>query len=52
MPKGTRVHRCVDMLTNKGMAKGKAIAVCQDNTNQSYATGRPLRKKKRGKRSK
>lgn len=46
MPEGTRVHRCVDMLVGKGMSKGRAIATCQKSTNQSYATGKPLRKKR------
>lgn len=45
MPEGTKVHRCVDVLTAKGMEKGKAIAICQKQTNQSFATGKPLRKK-------
>lgn len=52
MPKGTRVHRCVEMLVGKGMSKGRAIATCQESTNQSYATGKTLRKKKRGKSKK
>jgi len=46
MPKGTRVHRCVDMLVSKGMSKGRAIATCQESTNQSFATGKTLRKKR------
>lgn len=41
MPKGTRVHSCVEKLKNK---KGiNAYAVCQAATGQSYATGKPLR---------
>ena len=45
MPKGTKVHGCVTILMAKGMEKGKAIAICQKQTNQSYKTGKPLRKK-------
>lgn len=44
MPKGTRVHRCVDKLKSK-MGEGKAIATCQKSTKQSYATGRSTKKK-------
>ena len=46
MPEGTRIHRCVDMLVGKGMSKGRAIAICQKSTNQSFATGKTLRKKR------
>ena len=46
MPEGTKVHRCVDLLVSKGMKKGKAIAICQDSTNQSFKTGKSLGKKK------
>jgi hypothetical protein len=46
MPKGTKVHRCVDLLVSKGVEKGRAIATCQKSTNQSFKTGKPLRKKK------
>jgi hypothetical protein len=40
MPQGTRIHKCVDKLTGKGMPIGKAIRVCQSSTHQSYATGK------------
>jgi hypothetical protein len=40
MPKGTRVHRCVDKLTAKGMPKSKAIPICQKSTHQSLMTGK------------
>ena len=49
MPEGTKVHRCVDFLTSKGMSKGRAIAICQKSTNQSFKTGKPLRKKRKEK---
>ena len=40
MPKGTKVHKCVeDMANKKGVNK---YAVCQASTKQSYATGKPL----------
>ena len=53
MPKGTRVHRCVDKL-RKRMSYSGAIGVCQSTTRQSYMTGRKLRKRtrKRGGRMK
>ena len=49
MPKGTRVHNCVDELRKKGFMPGKAIPICQASTKQSFHTGKPLtsnRKKK------
>ena len=43
MPKGTKVHDCVDKLKrSKGI--GGAIAICQSSTNQSYATGKRLKR--------
>jgi len=45
MPKNTRVHRCVDKLKAKG-GKGNPYAICQASTHQSFATGKPLGKKK------
>ena len=45
MPTGTRVHRCVEHL--KGRKGVNAYAVCQKSTGQSYATGKPLKRKKR-----
>ncbi len=42
MPKGTRAHRCVEKL-RKAHRYGKAIAICQAATGQSYATGEPMR---------
>ncbi len=44
MPKGTRVHDCVDKL-KKEKPIGSAIAICQSSTDQSYHTGRKLGKK-------
>ena len=41
MPKGTRVHKCVERL--KGKPGVNAYAVCQASTGQSYATGKPLK---------
>ena len=47
MPKGTRVHRCVQALSDKHGYSG-AIAICQKSTKQSYMTGkRRTRRKKR-----
>jgi len=39
MPTNTKVGRCVTKLTKNGSAKGKAIAICQKSTGQSYAVG-------------
>lgn len=53
MPKGTRVHRCVDKLTERYGYSG-AIGICQKSTHQNYMTGKRLRKirKKSKKRKK
>jgi len=45
MPKGTRVHNCVDRLKHK-RGIGSAIAICQSSTHQGYASGKPLPNKK------
>jgi hypothetical protein len=42
MPKGTRVSRCVDKV-KKSKDVGAAIAICQDSTNQGYASGKKLK---------
>jgi hypothetical protein len=42
MPKGTKVHSCVQKLKAKGKSESSAIAICQDSTKQSYQTGRRL----------
>lgn len=45
MPKGTKVHRCVQKVKNrKGGKKVNAYAVCQKSTGQSYKTGKRLKK--------
>lgn len=41
MPKGTKVHRCVEKVTAKGGGVNP-YAVCQASTHQSYKTGKPL----------
>ena len=41
MPKGTRVHRCVDEVKRKGSSVNP-YAVCQKSTGQSFKTGKPL----------
>jgi hypothetical protein len=48
MPKGTRVHRCVDKLTAKGMPKSKAIPTCTKSTGQVYKTGKASKTFKKG----
>ena len=48
MPKGTRVHRCVEKVKSKGSAVNP-YAACQKSTGQSYATGKPLKKKSKKK---
>lgn len=45
MPKGTKVHRCVQKLKRKH-GKGSAIAMCQESTGQNYKTGKKRRRKK------
>jgi len=42
MPKGTRVHRCVDKVKKSGRGVNP-YAVCQASTDQSYATGKTLK---------
>lgn len=45
MPKGTKVHRCVERVKERG-DNVNAYAVCQAKTGQSYKTGKPLKKKR------
>ena len=45
MPKGTRVHRCVQKVMKQGRSKPSAIRICQKSTKQSYKTGRKPKKK-------
>lgn len=47
MPKGTRVARCVEHVKARGGGVNP-YAVCQKSTGQSYATGRSLKRGKRG----
>ena len=42
MPKGTKVHSCVEKMKKKG-GGANPYAVCQAATGQSYATGKKLR---------
>lgn len=44
MPKGTKVHRCVEKMKAKG-SKVNPYGACQAATGQSYKTGKPLKKK-------
>lgn len=46
MPEGTRVAKCVEEVKRKG-GHVNPYAVCQASTHQSYATGKPLKKKKK-----
>jgi len=48
MPKGTKVHKCVEDVKYKG-SKVNPYAVCQASTGQSYATGKKLPKDKKHK---
>jgi hypothetical protein len=43
MPKGTRVHRCVDKVKQQKSGVNP-YAVCQAATKQSFATGKPIKK--------
>lgn len=45
MPKGTKVHSCVDKLKKQGTPDSLAIAICQKSTKQSFQTGKKLHKK-------
>lgn len=49
MPKGSKVHKVYDALTDKGMSKGKAARIAQSKTGQSLKTGKPPRGGRRGK---
>ena len=49
MPKGTKVHKCVDYLKHK-YGYGPAIGICQKSTRQNYMTGKKMRKKTRKKK--
>ena len=40
MPKGTKVHSCVQKVMKQGKSKVSAIKICQKSTGQSYKTGR------------
>ena len=44
MPQGTKVSKCVKKVSRK-YNKGAAIAICQKSTQQSYRTGKMLKKK-------
>jgi len=45
MPKGTKVHRCVQKV--KGRKGVNPYAVCSASTGQSYATGKRRKKRKK-----
>jgi len=45
MPKGTKVHKCVQKVMKTGKSKPSAIRICQASTGQSYQTGRKSKKK-------
>ena len=49
MPKGTKVHKCVDYLKHK-YGYGPAIGICQKSTRQNYMTGKKMRKKTKKRR--
>lgn len=44
MPKSSRVHHVKEAIQreNPKMPEGRAIAIAQGTTHQSYATGKPL----------
>lgn len=41
MPKGSKVHKVYDALTDKGMSKAKAARIAQSKTGQALQTGKP-----------
>jgi hypothetical protein len=50
MPKGTKVHKCVERVKARNKKGGKKVnpyAVCQKSTGQSYQTGKRLKGRKR-----
>jgi len=49
MPKGSKVHRCVQRLKSENIKRGtaSAIKICQASTGQAYATGKPPKGKKK-----
>lgn len=50
MPENSKVGRCVKKVKKTGKSKGSAIAICQSSTGQSYATGKPPKKRRPAKR--
>lgn len=48
MPKGTKVHSCVQKVKQQRGSSVNAYAVCQASTGQSYKTGKPLGKNSPG----
>jgi len=46
MPKGTKVHRCVQRVKKQGRSESSAIRICQSATGQSYKTGKAPKKGK------
>lgn len=47
MPKGTKIHRCVQSVMAQGKEKPNAIRICQSATGQSYMTGRTSKRYRR-----
>lgn len=46
MPKGTKVHKCVQKVKKKGRG-ANPYAVCQKATGQSYKTGKKLKRRQK-----
>jgi hypothetical protein len=44
VPKNSKVGKCYDKLTAKGMPKGKAARVCQKSTGESLRSGKKTKK--------
>ncbi len=49
MPKGTKVHKCVEKVKAKG-GSVNPYAVCQKATGQSFKTGKKLKARPRNKK--
>ncbi len=46
MPKGTRVHKCVQRVKKSGKGMNP-YAGCQASTNQSYKTGKTMKRSRK-----
>jgi len=50
MPKGTKVHEIYEALLREGYSKASAARIAQEKTGLALATGKPPRKKGKGRK--